>query len=76
MSHQKWECFLCGTEKNFNLLPTGYLSNYHPLCNKCADIVLKDETNINRHRMTFHTEIGDFKIISNIPVANNFYHFN
>lgn len=55
----RWECFLCCKEDEFDNLPSGYLANYHPLCEKCADNVLFEENHRDRFRLTYHKDIGD-----------------
>lgn len=57
--NEKWECHLCAKEDNFENLPFGYLGNYHPLCKRCANIVLVEEGNIHHCRLTYHKNIGD-----------------
>jgi hypothetical protein len=57
--NDKWECHICAKEDDFENLPFGYLGNYHPLCEKCADTVLFDEENKHHFRLTYHKEIGD-----------------
>jgi hypothetical protein len=66
--NDKWECYLCASEEIFDVLPSGYLANYHPLCFSCANEVLEDPDHEDRFRMTYHIDIGDFQMISNIPV--------
>lgn len=71
-----WECFLCSKEETFEILPTAYLSNSHPLCKKCADTILKDENHKQRFRLSYHNSIGDLKMISNIPVQEGYLKLN
>ncbi len=71
-----WECFLCSDEENFNILPSAYLSNSHPLCKKCSDVILNDENHKQRFRLTYHSKIGDLKMISNIPVQDSYQKLN
>ena len=66
--NEKWECFLCCKEDDFETLPYGYLSNSHPLCRICANYVLEDENHRQRFRLTYHLEIGDLVIASNVPI--------
>ena len=66
--NDNWECFLCTAEYDLSVEPSGYLSNSHPLCEKCANSVLKDEKHKQRFRLTYHSQIGDLKIIANIPI--------
>jgi len=66
--NDKWECHLCASEDIFDILPSGYLANNHPLCCLCANEVLEDPNHGDRFRMTYHIDIGDFQMISNIPV--------
>jgi len=69
----KWECFLCGNEEYFEILPKGYLSNSHPLCSKCANLVLQDINHKHRFRLTYHMDLGDIKLASNIPISTGNY---
>jgi len=71
-----WECFLCGKEEEFCIPPTGYLSNSHALCNKCANVVLYNLNHKQRSRLTFHNQIGDLQIIANIPVEKGYPKMN
>lgn len=57
---EKWECYLCGNEFILEIIPGGWLGNYHPLCNSCADSVFFDTTSKFHDAMTFHHLIGDF----------------
>ena len=57
--NDKWECFLCSKEGNFEIIPSGYLGNYHPLCTKCADYVFYDKNHSQHFRLTFHECVGD-----------------
>jgi hypothetical protein len=66
--NKKWECFLCGEEDYFQILPTGYLSNSHPLCSNCANIILYNENHNQRFRLTYHKDIGDISFVADIPV--------
>lgn len=66
--NENWECYLCMESFNFKILPTGYLSNFHPLCESCADVVLNDKNNKQRFRLTYHDQFGDLKIIAGVPV--------
>ena len=65
---ENWECFLCAADIDFKIIPVGYLSNSHPLCEKCANSILKDEKHKQRFRLTYHNQLGDIKIIADIPV--------
>jgi hypothetical protein len=58
----KWECHTCGCENNFEILPFGYLGNYHPLCERCADKIMFDKENVHHYRLTHHKKIGDITI--------------
>lgn len=66
--NMKWECFLCGKEDDYEIFPTGYLSNNHPLCLNCANLIMNDENHKQRFRLTYHKDIGDIVFVSNIPV--------
>jgi hypothetical protein len=74
--NENWECFLCTKENKFETLPTGYLSNWHPLCQTCADIVLNEERHMHRFRLTYHNKIGDIKLLANIPVHDGYTTLN
>lgn len=76
MINEKWECFLCCKEDDFDKLPYGYLSNSHPLCRECANSILKNENHNQRFRLSYHKEIGDIVIASNIPIQNGFANRN
>lgn len=58
--NNQWECFLCGKESILELIPGGWLGNYHPLCDSCSDFVYFDNTSKFYNTMTFHYSIGDF----------------
>lgn len=73
MINDKWECFLCGREDDFEILPSAYLSNYHPLCSSCADDVFKNEKHKQRFRLTYHQDTGDIILASNVPVPTGHY---
>ena len=64
-SNEEWECYLCGKEDDFEILPYGYLGNLHPLCRVCADSVLHNENHKQRFRLTYHKDIGDILISNN-----------
>jgi len=70
--NNKWECYLCGAEDEFDNLPDGYLGNYHPLCLGCVNQILKNKNHPDRLRLTYHSELGDLKIIKGIPVQTNY----
>jgi len=67
--NETWECYLCGVDDSFENDPKGYLANYHPLCQKCADNVIRDPNNKHRFKLTYHEMIGDIKMINNIPIS-------
>ena len=71
--NDKWECYLCAEEAYFEILPTGYLANYHPLCKNCADHVLEDEDHKEHFRLTYHQEIGDIEDITQIKVITRHF---
>jgi hypothetical protein len=52
-AEKKWECHVCGREDDFEILPYGYLGNYHPLCERCADSILFDKEDKNHYRLNF-----------------------
>ena len=74
--NENWECFLCGAEDDFEILPTGYLSNYHPLCENCADLVLNDKSHPHRFRLSYHLSIGELAIIANVPFPKSYFKMN
>lgn len=57
---KQWECYMCGKETVLQLIPGGWLGNYHPLCDSCADSVFFDDKSKFHNAMTFHYSIGDF----------------
>ena len=69
----KWECFLCCKEEDFNRLPSAYLSNSHPLCQICGDTILNNLDHKQRYRLTYHKNIGDIIVVSNIPVETGLH---
>lgn len=71
--NDKWECFLCCKEGDFKILPDGYISNSHPLCNACANSVLTNENHKQRFRMTYHKEVGDVIMAGNIPISSGHF---
>lgn len=71
--NEKWECFLCCREEDFEILPAGYLSNSHPLCCNCANSVLQNENHKQRFRLTYHKDIGDVILASNIPILTGHF---
>lgn len=70
--NNKWECYKCGFEDNFENMPSGYLANYHPLCLNCANDIYYDNENVDRFRLTFHIEQGDLFFFENLlhPISN------
>jgi hypothetical protein len=70
--NEKWECYLCAIEEKFSIFPDGYIANSHSLCGKCADEVLYNEDHEDRVRLTYHSSIGDLKMVANIPIQENF----
>ncbi|WP_133299955.1 hypothetical protein [Larkinella punicea] len=72
----KWECYVCSTENLFKILPTGYLSNYHPLCKNCADSILKDHHHKFYYRLTYHAQIGELKIIGSVVTQADYFNLN
>ena len=71
-----WECFICGEEADFELPPSAWLSNSHPLCLNCADAVLSNLNHLHRARLTFHHKFGDISIVSKIPISQGKLHDN
>jgi len=57
--NKNWECWLCNKEDDFDLLPSGYINNSHPLCEKCADEVLTDTEHRHHNRLSYHKDVGD-----------------
>lgn len=74
--NEYWECFLCAAEFINIIFPSGYLSNSHPLCNTCANIILNDQNHSERIRLTYHNSIGDLKILAKIPVQEGYQYLN
>jgi len=74
--NEKWECYLCAGEEKFSVFPSGYLANYHPLCENCADEIFYNEDHEDRFRLSYHKSFGDLQIIANIPVHRNFFKSN
>lgn len=70
---EKWECFLCCKEADFAILPSAYLSNSHPLCINCADDVLKKQKHKQRFRLTYHHDMGDLVLASNVAIPTGYY---
>lgn len=64
-----WECHLCANEFDFERLPSGYLGNSHPLCEKCSDEVIENEHSRHFNRLTFHYKFGDLEKIGNMHFA-------
>ena len=65
---EKWECFLCCQEADFEIFPSAYLSNYHPLCSNCANEVLENQDHEQRFRLSYHEDFGNLVMVSNIPI--------
>jgi hypothetical protein len=57
--NEKWECYLCSEEDDFDNQVSGFLGNYHPLCLNCANDVFYCEDNEDRFRLTYHIEHGN-----------------
>jgi hypothetical protein len=57
--NDKWECFLCCKEDDFDILPSAYLGNYQPLCERCADEVVFNRHHSQRYRLSYHKDFGD-----------------
>lgn len=70
--NDSWECFKCGNEFKFQEVPSGYISNYHPLCKVCVDKVCKSNNSFNISRLTFHYQYGDIKVIRGTIFYNYF----
>lgn len=66
--NEYWECYLCAAEFVNLTLPSGYLSNSHPLCKSCSNSILDNESHNERIRLTYHNSIGDLKMLANIPI--------
>lgn len=73
--NEKWECYLCGHEDNFDNAVSGFLGNYHPLCEECADKVI-DGNHPDNFRVTYHHQMGNLEVIANIPISKNSYNLN
>lgn len=74
--NDKWECYLCSQQEDFNNPADGYLANYHPLCLKCADQILDDENHPDKFRLTYHSALGELKILKGIPVQFDYLRKN
>jgi hypothetical protein len=74
--NEYWECHVCGKEAEFELLPSGYLGNYHPLCSNCADDILNNPNHKHRSRLTYHKDYGDIEFVKNIIVPKNHFNLN
>ena len=70
--NEKWECYLCGLEDDFEHFPHGYLGNNHPLCSNCANEVLENNNHPDKFRLTFHSDLGDLSLIKAIPVQSEY----
>jgi hypothetical protein len=57
-----WECFLCCKETSFDIPVAGWLANYHPICDKCADAVITVNFRNQRSRLTYHKDVGDIRM--------------
>ncbi|GAB1453138.1 hypothetical protein MASR2M47_31940 [Draconibacterium sp.] len=67
-----WECYHCSKEFCFEQYPFGYLGNYHPLCKKCSDELIKNKNSKHYNRMTFHHKLGNIEKIGSLlfPTLN------
>ena len=54
-----WECYLCGKDDDWGSQLSGYINNSHPLCERCADVVLVDIEHRQHNRLSYHKDIGD-----------------
>lgn len=68
--NENWECYLCEHEANIDTPASGFLGNYHPLCENCADKVLEDD-HPDKFRVTYHHRLGDLEVIANILFSKN-----
>ncbi len=66
MLMESWECFVCGDEYDFEILHGGYLGNYHPLCDKCANEIISDNNSQFYHQLTHHYKKGDLILLMGI----------
>lgn len=57
---ETWECFTCGKKFVVEFNPGGWLGNYHPLCDSCADSIFYDNVSIFHNAITFHYSVGEF----------------
>lgn len=64
---EKWECYLCGREFDYEQPAFGWLGNYHMLCDYCADAVYFDPKSEYHQALTYHYTIGDITVKSNYP---------
>lgn len=60
----EWECYLCARDFPGTFIAGGWIGNYHPLCDGCADSVYFDKTSKFYPAMTFHYSVGDIPRIS------------
>ncbi len=56
---EKWECYLCGREFDFDEAAFGWLGNYQMLCRHCADSVYFDSKSKFHRAITYHYAVGD-----------------
>ena len=74
--NEYWECHICGIEEEFDILPSGYLGNYHPLCLSCANGILKNPNHKHRSRLTYHIDFDDIEFVNNIIIPKNHFNLN
>lgn len=55
----KWECYLCGWEDDFDQPAYGWLGDCHMLCLECADSVYIDSGSKYHQALTYHYEVGE-----------------
>jgi hypothetical protein len=58
---EQWECFICGKEFNVEDVPGGWLGNYHPLCDSCADSIYFDSKDKFHEALTFHYLVQEIR---------------
>lgn len=59
---EKWECYLCGCESDYDKPVAGWLGNYQMLCLLCADSVYFNLMSKFHQALTYHYSIGDIRV--------------
>ena len=58
-----WECWLCGREDDFDAAPYGWIRDSHPLCRRCADILLNNPEHKWHNSLSYHYKLGEIKAV-------------